>query len=102
MADVGRANSNQRTNQKHQNSIKLYLTALTGNCKRRHCAHQKHAKQQNESYSTYSRLINFYRKYADVTTFVIINIFKSNCNLFTYSFSVTVTDYNYIYFVFKT
>ncbi len=29
--------------------IKLYQTALTGNDKRRHCVHQKHAKQQNET-----------------------------------------------------
>ncbi len=36
----------------------------------------------------------FYRKYSDVTPFVIIKIFKSNCNLFTYPFSVTVTDYS--------
>ncbi len=38
------------TNQKYQNSIKLYQTALTGNGTRRHCAHQKHAKQLNEYY----------------------------------------------------
>ncbi len=38
-----------------------------------------------------------YWKYSDATPFVIINIFKSN--LITHSFSVTVTDYNYIYFV---
>ncbi len=37
----------------------------------------------------------------DATPFVIINIFISNCNLITYFFSVTVTDYNYIYFVIK-
>ncbi len=47
----GAKNSNQRTDQKHQNSIKLYSTALTGNDKRRHCAQQTHAKQQIE-YST--------------------------------------------------
>ncbi len=43
----------------------------------------------------------FYRKYLDVTPFVNINIFISNCNLITHSFSVTVTGYNYIYFVIK-
>ncbi len=51
------ANSNKRTNQKHQNNIKLYKTTLTGNGKRRHCAHQNHVKQQNEYYSKYS--LNF-------------------------------------------
>ncbi len=38
---LGTANSNKRTNRKYQNNIKLYLTALTVNGKRRHCAHQK-------------------------------------------------------------
>ncbi len=32
---------------------------------------------------------------------VIINIFKSNCNLITHFFSVIVADYSYIYFVIK-
>ncbi len=41
----------------------------------------------------------FNRKYFDVIPFVIINIFTSNCNLITPSFSVTVTNYSYIYFV---
>ncbi len=43
----------------------------------------------------------FYRKYSDVTPFVIIHIFISNCNLITHSFSVIVTDYSYIYLVIK-
>ncbi len=39
-------------------------TALTDYDNRKHCAHQKHAKQQNEYYSTYSlsflqRIIRF-------------------------------------------
>ncbi len=38
---------------------------------------------------------------SDVTPFVILNIFISNCNLITHSFSVTVTDYNYFYVVIK-
>ncbi len=42
----------------------------------------------------------FYRKYSYVTPFVIITIFKSNCNLITHSFSVTVTENSY-YFVIK-
>ncbi len=33
--------------------------------------------------------------------FVIFNIFISNCNLITHFFLVTVTDYNYFYFVIK-
>ncbi len=32
----------------------------------------------------------FYRKYSDVTPFVISNNLKSNCNLMTHYFSVTV------------
>ncbi len=40
-------------------------------------------------------------KKSDVTPFVIINIFISNCNLITHFFWVTVTDYNYFYFVIK-
>ncbi len=40
-------------------------------------------------------------KKSDVTPFVIINIFISNCNLITHFFLVTVTDYNYFYFVIK-
>ncbi len=31
--------------------------------------------------------------------FVILNIFISNCNLITQFFLVTVTNYNYFYFV---
>ncbi len=31
----------------------------------------------------------------EVTPFVILNIFISNCNLITYVFLVTVTNYNY-------
>ncbi len=42
-----------------------------------------------------------YEKKSDITPFVIINIFKSNCNLITHFFLVTVTNYNYIYFVIK-
>ena len=38
---------------------------------------------------------------SDVTSFIIINIFISNCNLITLCFSVTLTDYSYIYFVVK-
>ncbi len=34
-------------------------------------------------------------KKSDVTPFVILNIFISNCNLITIFFSVTETDYNY-------
>ncbi len=41
----------------------------------------------------------FYRTYSDVTSFVTVNIFKSNCNLNTHSFSVTVTGYSYIYYL---
>ncbi len=40
-------------------------------------------------------------KYSDVTPFVIINISKSNCNLITHLFSLTVTDNSYIYSVIK-
>ncbi len=43
----------------------------------------------------------FYRKYLDVTLFVILNIFISSLIVITHSFSVTVTDYNYISFVIK-
>ncbi len=46
-----RCGEQERTDQKRQNSIKLCKTASTENGKRRHCAHQKHAKQQNENYS---------------------------------------------------
>ncbi len=34
--------------------------------------------------------------------FAIINIVITNCNLITHFFSVTVTDYSYIYFVIKS
>ncbi len=37
---------------------------------------------------------------SDVTPFVV-TIFISNCNLITHFFSVTVTDYNHMYFVIK-
>ncbi len=40
-------------------------------------------------------------KKSDVTPFVILNIFISNCNLITHFFLVTVTNYNYFYFVIK-
>ncbi len=40
-------------------------------------------------------------KKSDVTPFVILNIFISNCNLITPFFLVTVTNYNYFYFVIK-
>ncbi len=43
----------------------------------------------------------FYCKYSDVTPFVTINIFISNYTLMTHSLSVTVTDYDCIYFVIK-
>ncbi len=36
----------------------------------------------------------FYRKYSDITPFVILNIFISNCNLVTHYFSVTITNYS--------
>ncbi len=36
---------------------------------------------------------------SDVTLFVIINIFISNCNLITHFF--LVTEYNYFYFVIR-
>ncbi len=49
----GAANLSEKTHQKHQNSIKLYEMVLTENGKRRNCAHQKHAKQQN--YYLYSQ-----------------------------------------------
>lgn len=38
---------------------------------------------------------------SNVTSFVIIKMFISNCNLTTQFISVTVTDYTYIYFVIK-
>ncbi len=38
-------------------------------------------------------------KKSDVTLFVILNIFISNCNIITHIFLVTVTNYNYIYLV---
>ncbi len=38
-------------------------------------------------------------KKSDVTLFVILNIFISNCNIITHIFLVAVTNYNYIYFV---
>ncbi len=40
-------------------------------------------------------------KKSDVTPFVILNIFLSNCNLITHFFLVTVTNYDYFYFVIK-
>ncbi len=40
-------------------------------------------------------------KKSDVTPFVILNIFISNCNLITHFFLVTVTNYNYFYFIIK-
>ncbi len=40
-------------------------------------------------------------KYSDVTPFVIVNIFISNCDLITQFFIVTATDYSYRYFVIK-
>ncbi len=43
-------------------------------------------------------------KYSDVTPFVIVNIFISNCNLITHFFSQYYSyfsDYSYIYFVIK-
>ncbi len=40
-------------------------------------------------------------KKSDVALFVILNIFIINCNLITIFFLVTVTNYNYFYFVIK-
>ncbi len=40
-------------------------------------------------------------KKSDVTLFVFLNIFISNCNLITHLFLVNVTNYNYFYFVIK-
>ncbi len=40
-------------------------------------------------------------KKSDVTPFVIINIFISNCNIITHVFLVIVNNYNYFYFVIK-
>ncbi len=40
-------------------------------------------------------------KKSDATLFVILNIFISNCNLITHILLVTVTNYNYFYFVIK-
>ncbi len=91
------ANSNMRTNQsirKESNFTKRPWQEMT---KEASCT-SKHAKQQNEYYSTHS--LNFsQKKCSDVTPFDIMNIFKSNCNWITHSFFVTVTDY--IYFVIK-
>ncbi len=78
----GAANSNKRINQKHQNIIKLYWTSLTGNDRR----HQKHAKQQLMDIIRHTAWA-FYRKYSDVTPFVI-----------TYNF-ITVTfilEFNFV------
>ncbi len=41
------------------------------------------------------------KKKSDVSLFVILNIFISNCNLIYKFVSVTVMDYNYFYFVIK-
>ncbi len=60
---------------------------LTGDDKRRHCSHQTHAILFNIQPKLYNR------EHSDVTSFVIINIFISNCNLITHFFSVTATDY---------
>ncbi len=49
MADVG---EEKRTNQKHQNSIKLYL--LDWKWQKKTLCTSKHTKQQNEYYSIYS------------------------------------------------
>ncbi len=46
-------------------------------------------------------ILAFYRKYSDVTPFIIVNIFIGNCNLITHFFLVTVSDSSYIYFVIK-
>ncbi len=83
---------------KQENQLKaseLYQTLLNG-------LDLKWQKQQDEYFSTHSlRALAFYRKCSDVTPFVIINFFKSNCNLITHFFSVIVTSYSYIYFVIK-
>ncbi len=41
----------------------------------------------------------FYRKYSDVTHFVIIIIFRTDDNLITHKFSVTVTGYIILFHV---
>ncbi len=76
-------------------SIKPCWTSLTWDDKRRQSAHQD--MQNNKMNIIQHTAKAFYRKYSDVTPFVIIG----NCNLITHSFSVTVTDYSYIYFVIK-
>ncbi len=81
-------------------SIRIHQTlwkVLDWKWQRRHCAHQKHVKQQNEYYWTYS--LNFLQKIFTLTPFEIPNIFTSNCTVITHSFSVT--DYNHICFVIK-
>ncbi len=90
------ANLNERTNQKHQKSIKLCGLDWTF----QKIVHIKNT-QINKINIIQHIAYDFYGKYSDVTYFVIINSFKSNCNLITHSFSVTVTGYNYFYFVIK-
>ncbi len=55
---------------------------------RRHQVHQKQTKHQVNIID----ILDFDWKYSDVTSFVIINIFISNCDY-------TFLDYSYIYFV---
>ncbi len=57
--------------------------------------------QSNKINIIQHKVWTFYRKYSDVTYFVIINIFIRNCNLIIHSFSVTVTVYSYVYSVIK-
>ncbi len=40
-----------------------------------------------------------FHKYSNAIPFVIVNIFISSFGLITHYFTVTVTDYSYIYFV---
>ncbi len=55
----------KKNNQKHQNSIKLYKTTLTGSDRRWHCAHQN---MQSYKMNVIQHIAwDFYRKYSDVT-----------------------------------
>ncbi len=83
MADVECCKFKQENQSKASEQHQTLLKSLNGNGKRRRCAYQKHTKQQYEYYLTYS--LRFYRKYSDVTPFVIIKIFISNCHLITHS-----------------
>ncbi len=82
--DGRRTNSNKRTNQEHQSNITLY--------------ENKNIQSDNMNIIQHKVEV-FYREYPDVTSFVTICIFISNCDVITHSFSVAVTEYRYIYFV---